>query len=200
MKVILASKSPRRIELLGRLFEDFEIMPAEGEEKSSASAPDEYVCELAASKAKEIEDKLTFGEDEEYIIIGADTVVAKDATILGKPKDKEDAREMISSLQDGRHQVYTGVSLIVKKSNGRSVESFAMKTEVAFNKMDAKEIDDYIEYKDASGAHEWADKAGAYAIQGYCARFIEGIYGDYYNVVGFPIAEIYKKLHDHNML
>ncbi|MCR5271827.1 MAG: Maf family protein [Lachnospiraceae bacterium] len=193
MRVILASASPRRIELMRRLFKDFDVMPACGEEKSEETAPDKYVIALASAKAFEIEEKVKDSEDE-YIIIGADTVVSKDGNILGKPKDSVDAERMIHMLEGDKHQVYTGVSLIVNDSMGRRNIGFAEKTDVKFNKMTREEIIDYINYRDENGSPEWEDKAGAYAIQGYCSKYIAGIFGDFYNVVGFPIAEIYRRL------
>ncbi len=194
MKVILASASPRRIELMKRLFNDFEVIPAKGEEQSKESEPDKYVIDLASAKASEIEKENITAGDDEYVIVGADTVVALNGKILGKPKNAKEAKHMIEMLQGNVHQVYTGVSLVLSDLTCRRNIGFAEKTEVYFNPMTKEEIDEYISFVDENGNYEWADKAGAYAIQGYCSKFIKKIDGDFYNVVGFPVAEIYRRI------
>ena len=144
--------------------------------------------ELAQQKAAEIAVKT----EGNAWILGADTVVVYDQKILGKPKDAEDAKRMLCMLQDKKHQVYTGVTLIrIKKESGHfSQESrtFSEGTDVSFYPMTEREICDYI----ATG--EPMDKAGAYGIQGKAAIFVKGIRGDYNNVVGLPIARLYQEL------
>lgn len=186
-KIILGSGSPRRRELLQQIGIEFEVMVSGGEECYQSSGAKEIVRELARLKAHQtaemIEDK------KEMIIIGADTVVALDDQILGKPADEEDAFKMISELQGRSHHVYTGVALLVFDSEGSVCEiCHAEETEVFVHAMEANEIFDYI----ATG--EPADKAGAYGIQGKFAAYIDRIEGDYYNVVGLPVAWLYRQL------
>ena len=182
-KLILASASPRRKELLGKIGIKFEIVPAKGEEKITKTAPWDVVEELSFQKAKEIAEMQT----EECIVIGADTVVAKDEQIMGKPKDDEDAFRMLSEISGNTHQVYTGVTMIRTGSN-ETVVSFAEKTDVLLYEMTEEEIRSYI----ASG--EGRDKAGSYGVQGDFAIYVKGITGDYYNVVGLPIGKVYQQL------
>ena len=187
MRIILASASPRRKELLEQMNLQFEIIPAKGEEKMNFSLPHEVVMDLSRQKAKEIADEYQAKEDLE-IIIGADTVVACDEEILGKPKDEADAYRMISLLSGRSHKVYTGVTLIIRKTGETLCHSFFDETEVFMYPMSEKEIEYYVNTK------EPMDKAGGYGIQGKCAVFIEKIHGDYNNVVGLPIAKIYQEL------
>lgn len=183
MKLILASASPRRKELLGKIGMEFEIIPAKGEEKITKSFPWEVVEELSFQKAKEIADLQT----EECIVLGSDTIVAKGETIMGKPKDEEDAFAMLSEIAGDCHQVYTGVTLIRTGEAPKTV-TFAEKTDVYLYPMSRQEKKAYI----ASG--DCMDKAGAYGIQGDFAIHVKGIEGDYYNVVGLPIGKVYQAL------
>ena len=183
MKLILASASPRRKELLGKIGMEFEILPAKGEEKITKTLPWEVVSELSLQKAKEIAEKQT----EECIVIGADTIVAKDQTIMGKPETKNAAFEMIRTIAGDVHQVYTGVTMIRTGAKEQCV-TFFEKTDVFLYPMSDREIDDYI----ATG--DCMDKAGAYGIQGDFAIHVKGIAGDYYNVVGLPIGKVYQEL------
>ena len=125
---------------------------------------------------------------EEGIIIGADTVVSIDGKILGKPADTEEAREMIYKLQGKSHMVYTGVTVIAKSGDMVSASSFAEGTKVNVAPMTENEIEAYI------STDEPYDKAGAYGIQGLFGKFIEGIKGDYFNVVGLPVHRLYEEL------
>lgn len=128
-------------------------------------------------------------EKQDILVIGADTVVANEGQILGKPKDEEDAKRMLSSLAGHTHSVYTGVTCVFISADGRCGEhSFYEKTDVTMYQMSDEEIQRYV----ASG--EPMDKAGAYAIQGRCAIFVKEIQGDYNNVVGLPIARLYQEL------
>lgn len=183
MKLILASASPRRKELLGKIGLEFEIIPAKGEEVVTKKLPWEVVEELSFQKAKEIADMQT----EECIVIGSDTIVAKEEKIMGKPKDEADAYEMLSEIAGNVHQVYTGVTLI-RTGKEPKVITFAEKTDVHLYPMSDDEIHAYIATKDSM------DKAGAYGIQGDFAIHVKGIEGDYYNVVGLPIGKVYQEL------
>ena len=178
--LILASKSPRRRELLSIITKDFRIIPAVGEERADRSLPpDKYVCELARHKAQEI--AAQYPEDT---VIGADTVVAVNGEILGKPKDEADAKRMLRLLSGTEHHVYTGVCIISKKENAE----FAEDTKVRFFTLSDKEIDDYT----ATG--EPFDKAGGYGIQDRGALLVSGITGDYYNVMGLPVGRLAREL------
>lgn len=182
-KIILASQSPRRKELLSQIGLEFECMPSEKEEKVNSDNPEDVVKELSKQKAEDIASKCygDFG-----LIIGADTVVSYGGKILGKPKDDDDAKRMLSMLQSHRHQVYTGVTLILPDKE----ITFSECTDVYMYPMSQGRIEKYV----ATG--EPADKAGAYAIQGKCAAFVEKIEGDYNNVVGLPVSAIVKALSD----
>ena len=187
MKYILASASPRRKEILEQIGLEFEIIPAKGEEVMRFTRPEEIVMDLSRQKAEEIA-KQRGKEPVPELIIGADTVVAKDGIILGKPKDEEDAYRMLSMLQGTSHKVYTGVTFILRKESGIKTHSFFEETEVFMHPMSEEERRLYISTK------EPFDKAGGYGIQGRCAVFIEKIHGDYQNVVGLPAAGIYQEL------
>lgn len=184
-QIILASGSPRRKELLELIGVEFKIITSNKEEIITSTNPEEVVKELSKMKAEDVAE----GVSGPAIILGADTVVAHNGRILGKPKDKEDAIRMITSFAGDDHHVYTGVCIIRKEADG-SVKtiSFAEGTRVTVYPMMAQEIERYVE----SG--EPMDKAGAYAIQGLFAPYIKEIAGDYYNIVGFPIAGIYQRL------
>ncbi len=196
-QIILASASPRRKELLEQIGLEFEICPAKGEEIITKSIPNEVVMELSRQKAQEVASMVvTFGEENkdittpsDILVIGADTVVAYDGRILGKPKDEADAKRMLSMLAGNTHSVFTGVTLVLIDKSGRAGELvFYEKTDVTMHPMTETEIERYV----ATG--EPLDKAGAYGIQGNCAIYIEKITGDYNNVVGLPIARIYQEL------
>lgn len=184
-RVILASGSPRRKELLEQMGVSFEIKTSKKEEVITSTNPEEAVKELSKMKAEDVAQGIL----EPAIILGADTVVVHNGRILGKPKDKQDAVQMISSFAGQEHHVYTGVCIIIKEADGvQEIISFAEGTKVIVYPMTEQEILDYVE----SG--ECNDKAGSYAIQGLFAPYIKGIEGDYYNIVGFPIAGIYQRL------
>lgn len=184
-QVILASGSPRRKELLELIGVEFKIITSNKEEVIAGTNPEEVVKELSMMKAEDV----AAGVSGPAIILGADTVVAHKGRILGKPKDKEDAIRMITSFAGDDHYVYTGVCIIRKEEDGTvKTISFAEGTKVTVYPMTAQEIERYAD----SG--EPMDKAGAYAIQGLFAPYIKEIAGDYYNIVGFPIAGIYQRL------
>lgn len=190
-RVILASGSPRRKELLEQIGVEFEIRVSEKEEEILSSNPKEVVKALSIMKAQDVAE----GIAGPAIILGADTVVAHEGRILGKPKDKEDAVRMVSSLAGDMHYVYTGVCILIKEADGGvKTISFAEETKVLVYGMTEQEILDYVD----SG--EPMDKAGAYAIQGRFAPYIKEISGDYYNIVGFPVAGIYQRLKEVGIL
>lgn len=185
-KIILASASPRRSELMIQAGFEFEIKVSHKEECYQSQEPDEIVKELALLKAEDIAEQ---AEDVNTIVIGADTVVASEGKILGKPKSKEDAFAMIQGLQGKKHQVYTGTAIIIFDENGnKRIVNHAVRTDVFVNAMTENEILDYMENENVM------DKAGAYGIQGRFAIYIEKIEGDYYNVMGLPISYIYQVL------
>lgn len=181
-RVILASGSPRRKELLHQIGLEPEVIPSQVEEKVTSQAPELVVMELARQKAEDV----AAGQNQGDIIIGADTVVALEHHILGKPGSEKEAEEMISMLQGKVHQVYTGVAIICK-GEGKE-RNFAVRTDVEVFPMTPEEIRSYV----ATG--EPMDKAGAYGIQGRFAAFIRGITGDYNNVVGLPVGSVYQIL------
>lgn len=183
MKLILASASPRRKELLEKTGIPFEIIPAKGEETITKQIPEEVVMELSAQKAEEVAKQQT----GDCIIIGADTIVAKDDCIMGKPQNAEDAHRMLTEISDHCHQVYTGVTLIRIGKSPVTI-TFAEKTDVYLYPITDEDKAAYI----ASG--DPMDKAGAYGIQGDFAVHVKGISGDYYNVVGLPIGRVYQEL------
>ena len=185
-RIILASASPRRKELLEHVGAEFEIIPAVGEEIITDSSPQQAVLDLAAQKAAEVAAKVR----EDAIILGADTVVAFGDKILGKPKNEADAKQMLSLLSGKTHSVYTGVSIVVRQSGESQSYSFYEETEVTMYPLSEQQILSYIRTK------EPMDKAGSYGIQGKGAVFIEKIQGDYNNVVGLPIARVFRTLEE----
>ena len=164
------------------------VLPAKGSEIYTEQEPDKIVQQLAAQKAAEVESSVVRQGEEPMLVIGADTVVAFQGQILGKPADAKQAKEMLKTLASDVHQVYTGVALIVIQHGKRQCLEFAECTNVRFYPMTAQEIEAYVQ----SG--EPMDKAGAYGIQGIGGRFVEGIEGDYQNVVGLPMAKLYQVL------
>jgi len=190
-KIILASQSPRRKEILEQIGIEFECFPSDVEEKTNADNPSDAAKCLAIIKARDIAEKRS-----EEIILAADTIVEYNNIILGKPKDKHDAANMLNLLSGNKHTVHTGVCIIVPRKyrdkaaiNGITSEiSFVCHTDVYMNDITKEEIAAYID----SG--EPMDKAGSYGIQGKAAAFIQKIDGDYFNVVGLPVSEVYKVL------
>ena len=187
---VLASASPRRRELLTQIGIPFRICLSKKEEESSQKKPGDIVKELSYTKAKDVFDQ----ENQDAVVIGADTIVVYDEQVLGKPKDEEDAYKMIKMLQGKTHQVYTGVSVIWRQDNSIQVSSFYAVTDVELYGMSEEEIRAYI------ATNEPYDKAGGYAIQGYFARYVKQIQGDYNNVVGLPVGELYQILNSLNLL
>ncbi len=181
MAVILASGSPRRKQLLEMLGLQFEVWPAQGEEfLPDGIGPEEAVKKLSRQKAASVAKDCAPGD----VVIGADTIVWHDGRILGKPRDEQDAARMLSSLSGKVHTVYTGVTVI----RDDAVLSAAEETKVCFRRLSGPEIDAYIK------TGEPMDKAGAYGAQGYAALFVEGIEGDFFNVMGLPVCRLGKLL------
>ncbi len=181
MAMILASQSPRRRELLGQMGFSFTVRPAKGEELPHPElTPAQLVEELARQKALEVSAEA----EADDVVVAADTVVAIDGKVLGKPHDKVHAAQMLSALSGREHTVYTGVA--VKRGETLLVEHEA--TQVRFRPLTQREIDLYIQ------TGEPMDKAGSYGIQGYGALLVEGIRGDYFNVVGLPICRLGRML------
>ena len=179
MKLVLASKSPRRSEILTNAGIDFVVRVADADETiAEGTRPEDAVVMLAARKAMAVE------RVEGETVLGADTVVVLDDKILGKPCDREDAFNMLKDLSGRVHSVFTGVCAISDKGS----ITFAEETKVEFYPLSDKEINDYIDTKECD------DKAGAYGIQGLASKFIKGINGDYFNVVGLPMSSIYEKI------
>ncbi len=189
MKIYLASASPRRKELLRQVGLSFKVVPSTVEEKITKEKPDEVVEELSYQKAVDVCGRLAAEGKEDFVVIGADTVVSAWGKILGKPSDKEEAARMLKDLQGGSHQVYTGVTLAWKyKDMAPMYATFSECTDVTMYAMTDEEIQRYVD----SG--EPMDKAGAYAIQGLFAAHIQGICGDYNNVVGLPVGRLCQEL------
>lgn len=202
--IILASASPRRRELLSQIGIEYEVIPSKKEEVVTSVVPSEIVMELAKQKAEDIVMQI---DRPGKLVLGADTIVAIDGEVMGKPVDEADAYSMISKLQNNTHQVYTGVSISWLKEDG-SVSShvFYEETLVCVYSMTEEEIRHYIKMKTTSNnakvskwdetsvPYECEDKAGAYGIQGPFAAYIRGIRGDYNNVVGLPVGRVYQEL------
>lgn len=185
--IVLASGSPRRKELLAKTGLKFSVVVSGGEEKAETSDPAETVEKLSLDKASAVADLLQ-AEKEPQLIIGADTVVACDGEILGKPSDREDAFRMLWKLQGQTHQVYTGVTLLLKKKHAWQAHTFSEKTDVQFYPVSREELLAYIE------TGEPMDKAGSYGIQGGFGIYVKGICGDYNNVVGLPVGRLVYEL------
>lgn len=190
-KIVLASASPRRRELLSQVGVTFEVMPADGEERITSTEPSKVVEELSYQKAmftaKALE-KQNGHVPEGFAVIGADTIVSYEGRILGKPSGKEDAVQMLRMLQGNTHQVYTGVTILAEENGSWKSLTFFERTDVIFYPATDEEITAYVESGDPM------DKAGSYGIQGRFAIHIKGIHGDYNNVVGLPVARLYQEL------
>lgn len=191
-KIILASGSPRRLELLRQVGIEPIVEASSVEEVVTSSVPEQVVMELSRQKAEDVAAhgkwkkscESAMLDTDMVAVLGADTVVAADGHILGKPKNREDAIRMITMLQGRSHQVYTGVTLVFC---GRTV-TFAEKTDVEVYPMTRQQIEQYVD------TGEPMDKAGAYGIQGRFAAYVKGICGDYNNVVGLPLARVCQEL------
>lgn len=182
-EVILASQSPRRRELLGRFLDSFTVLTDDTEEiRIAGEAPEKTVQRLAMEKVHHVAERA----ERDALIIGADTVVVLENKVLGKPADEQEAAAMLSMLSGRCHSVLTGIAVLDTRS-GDCVGDYA-ETKVRFRQLTKTDIDRYIASK------EPMDKAGAYGIQELGALFVEGIDGDYFNVVGLPLCRLDKLL------
>ncbi|MCH1959307.1 MULTISPECIES: Maf family protein [Romboutsia] len=178
MNIILASASPRRKEILENINVKFDIVKSDIDEVIlEDELPPQVVMRLAFEKSMDVAKS-----NQESLVIGADTIVVFNNTILGKPKDKEDARNTIKLLSGNTHEVITGISLINLSANKKIIDYVVSK--VKFKDLSEDDINDYI------NTGESLDKAGAYGIQGYGSLLIEEIQGDYFNIVGLPISKL----------
>lgn len=195
LPIILASASPRRKELLQQAGFTFQTHPSTIEEQRTKSEPDELAQELAFQKAADIYNSLknTYGQND-FLVIGADTIVSYNGEIFGKPEDEQEAFDMLKLLSDRTHQVYTGIALIMKKEGKKDISLFCERTDVTFFPINDYALKEYIRTGDSM------DKAGAYGIQGAFAVHVKEIKGDYNNVVGLPIARLYQVLSSKNCL
>jgi|YelNatPaOPRAMG01_1025707.scaffolds.fasta_scaffold07661_2 septum formation protein len=190
-RLILASASPRRRDLLSLLGLPFEVIPSGLEETVPRAAPRALAERLAQGKALEVWSAI---QDRGAIVLGADTIVAVGPTtnpvLLGKPSNAEDAREMLRQLSRAKHTVCTGVAIARQSEDGGDVEitSEVISTMVTFRELPPELIDAYV----ATG--DCYDKAGAYGIQGFASTFVESIHGDYFNVVGLPVQTVARML------
>lgn len=181
-RIILASTSPRRHGLAQEMGLDFEVIPSKYEEDMTLRLnPRELVKTLSYGKAKEVAERI-----KEGIVIGVDTIVVFKGKKLGKPKNEKDAFRMLKSFSGKWQEVYSGVAMIDRKT-GKEIKDYEV-TRVKFRKMNNDEIWRYIK------TGEPMDKAGAYGIQGLSSIFIERVEGCYFNVVGFPVHNVYKNL------
>lgn len=188
MKVILASASPRRRELLAGICAEFVCIPSAEEERTAQTLPERAVCDLARQKALSVRDQADLPKEEDFLVIGSDTVVAYQGRIFGKPGDATEAYAMLEALQGNTHKVFTGVAFVIVRAGQEKVRTFYEETSVSMYPMSREQIEAYI----ATG--EPMDKAGAYGIQGKCAVYIRRLEGEYNTVVGFPVARIYQEL------
>ena len=188
MRIVLASKSPRRREILSMLGLKFDIVSADADESSELTDPAQLVRELSLRKARATKALLQQqGEwNDDTLIIASDTVVAANGAILGKPRDEADAARMLSLLSGRTHQVISGVSLLYGTRERADFDA----TSVRFCNITPAEIEDYVR----SG--EPMDKAGAYAVQGLASVYIKGLEGDYFNVVGLPVHKLNTMLRE----
>lgn len=220
-RIILASASPRRKELLNQIGLVFEILSSDKEEITAKKKPQEVVQEFSYQKAKDVFSKIekesekkqenqqdAFDECkkeevelqeeetgmEDLLVIGADTIVYYDGKVFGKPGSKQEAYDMIKVLQGNTHEVYTGVTLAWKTAGKLGTYTFFEKTEVVIYPMEKEEIISYVK----SG--EPMDKAGAYAIQGHFGAYIKEIRGEYNNVVGLPVGRLFQEMKKRKLL
>ncbi len=179
MRIILASASPRRKEILENLGLTFEVMTSNAAEVTDEKESEKIAMALSIIKAQSVAKNVL---DSNALIIGCDTIVVKNDKILGKPKTREEAEEMLTLLSNDCHTVISGLTLVL----GDKTLSRCEKTQVFFDEIEKSEMENYIASKDPF------DKAGGYGIQGAASRFIKGISGCYFNVVGFPVHLFYK--------
>ncbi len=193
VRLILASGSPRRRELLSTAGLEHEVIVSGADEDVEESNPRVLVEKLSAKKAQEVYQRVrkesqVQGDSSSFIVLGADTVVAMDGVILGKPRDEEDAACMLRMLSGRSHHVCTGVTLHGIVGEEEIIRTFSVESTVQVSVLTDEEIAEYIATK------EPMDKAGAYGIQGAFMKFVKGIEGDYFNIVGLPVNRVYQEL------
>ena len=191
LRIILASGSPRRTELLHTAGITHEVIVSGADENVSEEVPSRLVEKLSALKAREVFERVADQADADggqIVVIGADTVVACDGQILGKPRDREDAERMLDMLSGRVHHVYTGVTLCGIADGKEKEITFSEESAVHVAKLSREEIWSYID------SCEPMDKAGAYGIQGSFMKYVTGIEGDYFNIVGLPVCHLYQAL------
>ena len=191
MPLYLASASPRRREILTMLGVDFEVRVSDVDESISENEPGRIVETLAERKAEAVFMDITDGD---CVVLGSDTIVAKDGDVLGKPRDAEDAASMLRKLSGDKNTVYTGVCMLMRRCGVVSKSVFHCAADVLFAPMSDEEIAWYV------GTGEPMDKAGAYAVQGLGGRFVTSIQGDYYTVMGLPMQKVYETLRNFGVL
>lgn len=188
MRIILASNSPRRKELLNQIFDSFDVIKSDfNEEVVDEKNPEELVKVLSSKKAEEVFDKIESNESE-LLVIGGDTLVYFDGQVLGKPKDEKDAYNTLKKLQGNKNEVYSAFTVILKKDSKLKKETVLSKSIVTMKTMADEEIEEYIK------TGEPMDKAGSYAIQGIGSKFIDNIEGSYNSVVGLDIEKLKKTI------
>ena len=196
-RIVLASASPRRKELLELVGIEFEIWPSDKEEVITSKNPKDICTQLSRTKALDVASQIrTYNEshkdlttETDILVIGADTIVAKGDEVFGKPVDEADAVRMLRELSGCTHSVFTGVTLVFMSREGRVGEhTFFEETKVTFYPLDDEEIEEYAVTGDA------LDKAGAYGIQTKSAAFVKSVDGDFYNVVGLPVSGLLREI------
>lgn len=193
MRIILASNSPRRRELLHQIFDSFDVIKSNfNEEVVDEKNPEELVKVLSSKKAEEVFDKIESNESE-LLVIGGDTLVYFDGQVLGKPKDEKDAYNTLKKLQGNKNEVYSAFTVILKKDGKIIKETVLSKSIVTMKAMTDEEIEEYIK------TGEPMDKAGSYAVQGIGNKFIDNIEGSYNSVVGLDIEKLKEVLEKHRI-
>lgn len=199
-RLVLASKSPRRKEILSQIGLEFDIVVSQKDEVITCNMPSDIVKELSEQKAKDVykhiieeykDNVVNNNLQQSRIIIAADTIVSIDDMILGKPKDRQEAFDMINRIQGREHSVYTGVTLLIFNYDKYDIKTFYEETKVNVYNMSEEMINRYLDMGD------YKDKAGAYGIQGNFSAYVRSIEGDYYTVVGLPISRIVYELREY---
>ena len=184
MRIVLASNSPRRKELLHQIFDKFDVVKSNfDEDEIKEKEPEKLVQILSVKKAEEVFERIQ-NKENELLVIGGDTLVYFDGQVLGKPKDEEDAFNTLKKLQGNKNEVYSAFTIILKKGNKIIKETYLTKSIVIMKAMSDEEIGKYIE------TGEPMDKAGSYAVQGIGSKFIEKIEGSYSSVVGLDVEKL----------
>lgn len=193
MRIILASNSPRRKELLHQIFDSFDVIKSNfNEEVVDEKNPEELVKVLSSKKAEEVFDKIESNESE-LLVIGGDTLVYFDGQVLGKPKDEKDAYNTLKKLQGNKNEVYSAFTVILKKGSKLKKETVLSKSIVTMKTIADEEIEEYIK------TGEPMDKAGSFSVQGIGNKFVESIEGAYNSVIGLDIERLKEVLEKHRI-